>query len=400
MYMTMYIGIMALTLYRRHLKTCGIRQNQKLKPRAKRLYMDCECPIWMYGQTGDGIVPRQSTGLTDLKEAEALRASMLADGKDEKVHGPRIDDCIERFLEALAHEVGEDTKAQHEHLLRHLKEYLANKGIYFIREITVDLLERFKVNGMPGNAGTTKKTYTAKMRAFLREAFRREWIQKPLAEQVKGFEALYEEKEPYSDEEIEKILNGALELNGGRNGYSKYPKTFRLLLELMLECGFRVSDAVRFDPAKLTKGQVMWVYPFRMMKRRRHQKPKMIQAYISHRLKSEIDACEWLSSKSPFLYGNQPESGVRERMATIGARCGVEDCRPHRLRDTFAVRKLLAGLTLDDVSRLLGHSSVKITEAYYAKWIPARSQRLERLVSDSLGGSPGVNAGGDRIGDR
>jgi integrase/recombinase XerD len=263
-----------------------------------------------------------------------------------------------------------------------------------MREMTVDLLERFKVNGLPGKAGTTKKTYTAKMRAFLREAFRREWIVKPLAEQVKAFEAVYEEKEPYSDEEVGKILEGALELNGGI-GYAKYPKTFRLLLELMLECGFRVSDAVRFDPAQLSKGQVMWIYPYKMMKRRRHQKPKIIEAYVSKRLKAAIDTCAWLSPKLPFMYGNQPEAGVRQRMLTIGTRCGVNDCRPHRLRDTFAVRKLLAGFALDDVSRLLGHSSVKITETYYARWVPARTRRLERLVSDSLDASPGVDAGRD-----
>ena len=71
-------------------------------------------------------------------------------------------------------------------------------------------------------------------------------------------------------------------------------------------------------------------------------------------------------------------------MKTLGARCGIADCRPHRLRDTFADRKLLAGFQLEDVSRLLGHSSVKVTEAYYAKWVPSRKLRLERLLAESL----------------
>jgi len=61
----------------------------------------------------------------------------------------------------------------------------------------------------------------------------------------------------------------------------------------------------------------------------------------------------------------------------------VEDCRPHRLRDTFGVRKLLGGFQLDDVSRLLGHSSVKVTETYCAKWVASRKLRLKRLVAES-----------------
>ena len=60
--------------------------------------MDCQCPIWMYGRTADAIVPRQATKLTDLKEAEALRDSLVARDKDEKVHGPRLEECIQKFL--------------------------------------------------------------------------------------------------------------------------------------------------------------------------------------------------------------------------------------------------------------------------------------------------------------
>lgn len=39
------------------------------------------------------------------------------------------------------------------------------------------------------------------------------------------------------------------------------------------------------------------------------------------------------------------------------------------LRDTFAVERLLAGMPLEEVSRLLGHSSVLITRKHYAPWV-------------------------------
>jgi hypothetical protein len=48
------------------------------------------------------------------------------------------------------------------------------------------------------------------------------------------------------------------------------------------------------------------------------------------------------------------------------------------------VRALLRGMQLEDVSRLLGHASVKVTETYDAKWIGSRKRRLERLVAESL----------------
>ena len=53
---------------------------------------------------------------------------------------------------------------------------------------------------------------------------------------------------------------------------------------------------------------------------------------------------------------------------------------PHQLRDTFAVDLLQKGVPLEEVSKLLGHESIKTTEKYYAKWVKARQDRLDSLV--------------------
>ena len=50
------------------------------------------------------------------------------------------------------------------------------------------------------------------------------------------------------------------------------------------------------------------------------------------------------------------------------------------LRDTFAVEMLLAGVPLEQVSILLGHKSVKITEKHYAPWVKARQELLAANV--------------------
>ena len=382
---------MPLTLYRRHAQECRVHKS-KLSPRAKRRFMECDCPIWMYGRTRDALVPRQSTGTRDLAVAEAQRQSLLKEDYDAAVHGPRIDDCIERFLESHQSKLGIKTAAAYCFQLERLRAYCAGRGAVYMRDLSIDLLEDFKVKGLPGGmADTSKAQVVAKLRCFLRVAFRRGWTATPLAEGVTPHTAPPEQKEPYSDEEVRKILDEALKLNGGRDGYASAPNTFRLLLELMLETGMRVSDAIRFDPAVLQRGESgLWIYGYVQRKRQRIKQPVQVEAFISKRLKTAIDGCKWLSPEKPFWYGTSASRGyklgyqVYDLMQTIGKRCGVADCRPHRLRDTFAVRKLLAGFQLEDVSRLLGHSSVKVTELYYAKWIAARKVRLERLVAKSL----------------
>lgn len=52
-------------------------------------------------------------------------------------------------------------------------------------------------------------------------------------------------------------------------------------------------------------------------------------------------------------------------------------------RDTFAVENLLAGVPIDQVSTLLGHSSVKVTERHYAPFVKARQLQLQQSVRDA-----------------
>jgi integrase/recombinase XerD len=53
----------------------------------------------------------------------------------------------------------------------------------------------------------------------------------------------------------------------------------------------------------------------------------------------------------------------------------------HRLRDTFACDLLEKGVPMEEVSKLLGHESIRTTEKHYAKWVKGRQDRLDTLVS-------------------
>ncbi len=53
----------------------------------------------------------------------------------------------------------------------------------------------------------------------------------------------------------------------------------------------------------------------------------------------------------------------------------------HRLRDTFAVGLLEKGVPMEEVSRLLGHTSIRTTEKSYAKWSKGWQDRVDALVT-------------------
>ena len=195
-----------LILYKRHVEACPVHKI-KLPVDKRRYWMDCDCPIWIVGRTPDGsVVPRQSTGERDLEKARAFRLALMKQ-HEEKPHGPALADCIEKYIASRKHELGKKTEGQYKLVLGRLREYCGENGVVVMNKIGVDLLETFKVEGFPEDMeDTSKSTQVAKLRRFLRDAYRRGWITEPLAEKITGHKCVYEQKSPYSDEELGKIF--------------------------------------------------------------------------------------------------------------------------------------------------------------------------------------------------
>jgi hypothetical protein len=62
-----------VTYYRRHSASC--KNTVGLNDEQKRLYLDCECPVWVAGHWNGEKIPRQSLETTDLQVAKALVTS-------------------------------------------------------------------------------------------------------------------------------------------------------------------------------------------------------------------------------------------------------------------------------------------------------------------------------------
>lgn len=386
-----------LEIYRRHSEKCQQNLTEKLKlpVNALRQYTDCNCVIWLEGTTSrNTVIKRTSTGTRDWKAAEAIRLQKDAESAIEKVHGPKLGDCIQRYLDSCENEMGKKAHNAYRLLLGWLRVFCQQRNIMHTEDLTVDLCEDFKIYGIPKMKDTSKATYTSKFRRFLKESERRGWIKESLSNKVKPHKAAHDQKQPYSDKEVEAILAESIKLNGGTVGFAVLAETFTLLLKLMLETGMRVSDAVRYDPRQCDKGEAMWVYTFVPCKQKKNETPKSASVYLTEDLKVAIDKAKWFSPRLPFAYRPTAKDdetdylaqAVYERMQELGKRAGIEDCRPHRLRDTFAVRCLVRGMALEDVSKLLYHSSIAVTERYYAPWVQGRKRRLEKMFFDATQG--------------
>jgi integrase/recombinase XerD len=174
---------------------------------------------------------------------------------------------------------------------------------------------------------------------------------------------------------------------GGGNDCHHRASRLRALTLLMRWSGLAILDATQLERERLLKNEEGDHQIFLYRAKTGVPVFVVIPAQVADTLKA-------LPNSNPryfFWSGNgDPRSAVKGfqrsywklfRLAGIKMPDGQRKrCHPHMFRDTFAVELLLAGVPLDQVSLLLGHSSVKITERHYAPFCKARQQQLGAAV--------------------
>ena len=75
-------------------------------------------------------------------------------------------------------------------------------------------------------------------------------------------------------------------------------------------------------------------------------------------------------------------SGLTNILRTLKNDAGIKSrCNPHSFRHAFARDCLRNHADLSQVSQLLGHSTITVTAAYYARWADHELKRVHHLVS-------------------
>jgi integrase/recombinase XerD len=188
----------------------------------------------------------------------------------------------------------------------------------------------------------------------------------------------------FTPDEFKKIVDGTYaygEWRGGRD-YQHRALRLRTLILVMRWSGLSILDAVTLERHRLD-GNRLLLY--------RHKTKVPVFVPLPGNLVGLLEGLPnstpryffWSGNGDPHTAKKGWQRSLRRLFKTVSLK--TEDgrpkrCHPHMFRDTFAVELLLAGVPLDQVSLLLGHSSVKITEKHYAPFVKARQQQLEASV--------------------
>ena len=352
-----------LTTYRRHSSDC----QHFGKTRNARGTRNCSCPVWVQGSL-KGEYVRRSLDLTSWEAASELVRGWEASGEIGvvKTEAPSLKDAIARFLaDAEARGMRAGTVRKYRHLLEaELLPYCASKNVTRLDRVTVDFLRHFR-ESLPHMLSTQQKKIESQRTSF-GFCMDSRWLDHNPAKKVKVKRVGLNPTMPFSEDDIERLLEACATFRG--NG-----QRLRALIGLLRHSGLRIGDAVVLERSRIKDGRV-FVYTAKT--------GTPVMCPLPKHILKELAALPgdryffWNgTSKSTTLFGKYYRAFL-----ALSIRAKVEHPHFHRFRDSFAVSLLEKGVPLENVSILLGHSSVKVTEKHYAPWVKRRQAILEEQV--------------------
>jgi site-specific recombinase XerD len=264
--------------------------------------------------------------------------------------------------------------------LDRLRTYCEHEGVYTVQAITRELLTGF--------CGTWEEAYPSsytrskvreRLRSFLRYGFEAKWLERiPALPKIKVEEP---PTLPLTDKEFERLLNSVHGLIADR----ARADAVHALFQLMRWSGLAIRDALTLERAEIQHDTARGVY---RIVTARQKTGTHVSVPIPPVVAEEILTVLNGNPRYVFWSGNGEEESITKTwMKYYIAPCfkaaglaGEGHMMSHRLRDTFAVDLLSKGVPLEEVSKLLGHESIKTTERHYARWIQGRQDRLDSLV--------------------
>ncbi|MDT8068032.1 MAG: tyrosine-type recombinase/integrase [Terriglobia bacterium] len=409
---------MLLSVFTRHSTTCRFSRDRACRR--------CNCPKWVGGQV-NGYYFRQSAKTRQWAEAEDVRVKLeealinglppfgtaVAAGSappiptpadpppasrtevpEPRVPKPRprvtVAQAVEAYLaDAVSRSVETSTLKKLETIFR--KQFLVwtrIEGIEYLDELELDTLLNFRNTWEDGPLAKQKKQ--SRVIGFFWACVRRRYLTENPAIGLGKIKVVQIPTDYFPPDEFERIIAATYIRRGDRGGGDVKANQTRLrtMTLLMRWSGLRIRDAVTLERHRLNGDSLLLYQAKTGTPVYVPLPPQVVEAL------EDIPPGPKPNPRYFFWSGNgDPKSAVADwqrsyrrlfKSADIRTADGERKrCHPHMFRDTFAVEMLLAGVPIDQVSLLLGHASVKITEKSYAPFVKARQIQLQASVRNA-----------------
>ena len=338
----------------------------KACPHRLRTFKKCGCPIWVQG-TLQGKWLKKSLDLRNWEAAQKLVRDW--EGGRSGSEDATVRTACESFIkDSEARELSTASLDKYKLLTEELKEKFGKRSV---ASLGLAELRHYRESWDMAPISARKKL--ERLRTFIKFCIESGWVRDNPVKLIKPPLARPLPTLPFSDSEIEKIL-WATEVYPNKGIYGvDSGRRVRAFINLLRYSGLRIRDAATLSRDKLNgnklllytqkTGQPVWLpLPKKVVEELEDINPYGKYYFWSGNGLAKSTVADWQRS-----------------LAKVFKLAGIKG-HAHRFRDTFSVNLLQAGVPLETVSVLLGHSSIKVTERHYAPWVKSRQIKLEESI--------------------
>ena len=368
-----------ITIFVRHSANCK---------HAKRgeFFKGCQCRKH-FRWTQDGKQVRQKAGTRTWAEAEDKKAELLAQLTGKTVPEPgaeakSISDATALFLDDRGiRGVSKSTLNAYKVDMRRMRDYFASVGVFTVQAMTAEHFIKYCgtwPNFLPSSYSRFRMR--ERLSSFLKFCYEHEWIRRipPLPKMVIDEPPTL----PLTDEEYNRLLAAIPVALAARP--RRWAKA-RALIQLMRWSGLAIRDAAMLPVSALIKDGATY-----RIVTKREKTGTDVSVVLPPEVAAELLALDVTQHPNYFFWNGKTDpksfssNWATKSVIPVFTAAGIKsegNMKSHRLRDTFAVHLLQHGVPMEDVSKLLGHTSIRTTEKHYAKWVKGRQDRLDSLVT-------------------
>jgi integrase/recombinase XerD len=371
------IQIPLVTIFVRHGSDC---------PQRDELYRRCACRKhlrWSHNgkQYRKTAKTRSWAGAERAKREVELSYENAASGKpaqpDEAVS---VERAVQLFLQNKAGQnMAPVTLRKYRRELERFQHFCDRQGRYFLQEIRLPDLTEFRSTWeQEYPSSLTRQKVQERLRGFFTYALKAELLSRSPAASLSTIKVDVAPTLPLDAADYKALLKAVPKVISDPTKAAKVHALIRCMRFTALAIGDAVTlerDKLKWDAARQTWRVVT----------ARAKTGVDVSVAIPPDVAQEMLAL--VNGNMKYFFWNrgegQPQTAAKNwsaELRPVFAGAGLPDGHSHQLRDTAAVEWLNAGIRLEDVSRLLGHASVRTTEKHYAPWVKSRQDRLDDLV--------------------
>lgn len=351
-------------VYTKHSATCSHKRD--------RYWRRCNCRKWLYIPLERRRIP---AGTRSWEQAERKARQLSGEATAAATDGQTITEAVKLFLDDKHQQaISDNWERKLKRELHSLRDWCTRKGLVLLSELRLQHLEQFRAEWT--GAPISRRKRQERLRAFFLYCIRHKWVQDNLAAFMSPIRVTATPTLPFSKEQFAAVMGAANKYDPKASDKEWRRQRAVAMLLLLRWSGLRLGDASRLERTALSKKGTLRLYM--------QKTGEPVYVPLPPNVVTALRELKNSNDKYFFWNGTSAKGSTVKRwwstLTKIFTAAGLPDAHPHQLRDTFAVEMLLAGVPIDQVSILLGHSSVKITEKHYAPWVAARQRQLEDSV--------------------